>query len=286
LWSDEGALELAADSWGPTDGRFVALLHGSGQSRHAWSQTGARLARAGYHAVAFDFRGHGDSAWDPSGFYDDAGRLDDLRRVVAMFHADKPILIGASMGGGTALLAVGEGRVDASALVLVDIAPRVETGGTDEIAKFLERYRGGFGSLEEFAGAIGEYQPGRRPPRPERLAIHLRRGADERYYWHWDPDILNTDLGDPERTLRVEAAAAKIAVPTLLLRGERSQILSEDGVRSFLALCPHAEYVEVPGAGHTGAYDGNEAFAAAVLEFLGRHAPTHGVPAEADGSGS
>src|SRR5258708_37479792 len=89
----------------------------------------------------------------------------------------RPALGGASMGGGTSLVAVGEDRVDATALVMVDIAPRIEADGVAKIAAFMSQYPDGFDSLEQVADAISRYQPQRPRPRNLRgLAKHVRLG--------------------------------------------------------------------------------------------------------------
>src|SRR5881409_979678 len=128
-----GGVRLAADSWGDPNGPLVLLQHGGGQTRHAWRDTGERLGRAGYHAVAFDARGHGDSDWAPDGLYGQDAMVRDLECVVAALGRRRPVLVGASMGGGTSLVAVGEDQVDATALVMVDIAPRIEPEGVAKI---------------------------------------------------------------------------------------------------------------------------------------------------------
>jgi non-heme chloroperoxidase len=62
-------------------------------------------------------------------------------------------------------------------------------------------------------------------------------------------------------------------VPTLLVRGGLSDVLSEEGAQSFLAQCPHAEYVNVANAAHMVAGDRNDIFAESVIAFLKRVVP-------------
>jgi non-heme chloroperoxidase len=195
----------------------------------------------------------------------------DLDAVVAQLDNRRPVLVGASMGGGTSLVAVGEGHVDATALVLVDIAPRIEPDGVAKIQAFMTARPEGFGSLEEVADAIAAYQPHRQRARNlDGLAKNVRLGEDGRYRWHWDPRFRSgqRDLG--QRQARLEECARSLTLPTLLVRGGLSDILSEEGAASFLALCPHAEYVNVQGAAHMVAGDRNDIFAQAVIEFLQR----------------
>ena len=76
---------------------------------------------------------------------------------------------------------------------------------------------------------------------------------------------------DPENfQSRLEAATRNLDIPTLLIRGRLSELVSPRSVSEFRALCRDAEYVEVPGAAHMVAGDRNTAFNAAVIDFLKR----------------
>ncbi|MEP7115301.1 MAG: alpha/beta hydrolase [Ilumatobacteraceae bacterium] len=280
-WVGAGGLRLAGDSWGDPGGPLVLLQHGGGQTRHAWKGTGETLGAAGYHAVAFDARGHGDSDWDPDGDYSQDAMVEDLTRIVASIGDDRPVLVGASMGGGTSLVAAGEDHVDATALVLVDIAPRVEMSGVDKIRDFMSQSPDGFDSLEQVADAIASYQPHR--PRPKSMAglgKNVRLGADGRYHWHWDPKFRAGVRNLDQRRDRLEACARSLTLPTLLVRGGLSDILTEEGAEHFLQLCPHAEYVNVAGAAHMVAGDRNDIFGHAVIDFLSRNVPVGGTPVQ------
>lgn len=183
------------------------------------------------------------------------------------------------MGGGTSLVAVGEDHIDATALVLVDIAPRIEKEGTDNIDAFMGQKPDGFESLEEVAAAIATYQPHRKRPRNlDGLAKNVRLGQDGKYHWHWDPRFRVGRHDLTTRQKRFEACARNLKLPTLLVRGGLSDLLSEEGARDFLAICPHSEYVNVTGAGHMVAGDRNDVFGTAVIEFLHRVVPVGGTP--------
>lgn len=278
-WSGHGGIRVAGDSWGNPDGPLVLLQHGGGQTRHAWKGAGETLGAAGYHAVAFDARGHGDTDWAPDGLYGQDIMVKDLECVIAALGNRRPVLVGASMGGGTSLVAVGEGHVDATALVLVDIAPNIEPEGVKNIQAFMSLKPEGFNSLEEVAQAIGTYQPHRkRPSNLDGLAKNVRMGADGKYHWHWDPRFRAGTRNLQQRTARLEACAANLDLPTLLVRGGLSDLLSEEGAQAFLKLCPSAEYVSVTGAGHMVAGDRNDIFATSVIEFLSRAVPVGGQP--------
>ena len=271
FWNGANGVRIAADYWGSERGPPVILLHGGGQTRHAWKNAGEALGAAGYFAVAYDARGHGDSDWSPDGQYGLDPMIEDLRCVVDALGKGRPALVGASMGGVSSMAAVGEGRVDATALVLVDVAPRIEKEGVDRIAAFMGQKPEGFDSLEEIAEAISRYQPHRRRSNDlSGLAKNVRLAANGKYRWHWDPQIRARRIDIEERRRRLEACAPRLTLPTLLVRGGLSDLLTEEGVRDFLRLVPHSEYVNVRDAAHMVAGDRNDVFASAVIGFLAR----------------
>lgn len=281
LWKGANGVTIAGDSWGDPSGPLILLQHGGGQTRHAWKGAGKALGAAGYHAVAFDARGHGDSDWAPDGVYGMDIMVEDLKCVIEALGGRRPVLVGASMGGGTSLVATGEDHVDATALVLVDIAPKIESEGVDKIMAFMSQKPEGFSSLQEVADAIGSYQPHRSPPKNlNGLAKNVREGEDGKYRWHWDPAfrVIRRDM--PKRQDRLEACARNLTLPTLLVRGGLSDVLSEEGAQGFLALCPRSEYVNVTDAGHMVAGDRNDVFGSSVIEFLARTVPVGGEPVQ------
>ena len=105
------------------------------------------------------------------------------------------------------------------------------------------------------------------------LAKNVRLGADGKYHWHWDPARRRTRGAQPAHRERLHECANHLDVPTLLVRGGLSDVVSEAGAQSFLTQCPHAEYVNVANAAHMVAGDRNDIFAASVIAFLKRVAP-------------
>jgi len=100
----------------------------------------------------------------------------------------------------------------------------------------------------------------------------LRLRADGRWYWHWDPRFLaarsGTEVPSDQFQGLFETALANVRVPTLLVRGKLSDVVTEEGVRDFLAKVPHAKLADVTGAAHMVAGDQNDAFSDAVIDFL------------------
>lgn len=275
--------KLVADVFGDS-GSPVLLLHGGGQTRHAWFKTAEEIARKGHTAYALDQRGHGDSEWVANGAYEFFDYAADAKVVAAELtrrSGAKPIAIGASLGGIAALLAEGQSECDKganvfSALVLVDITPRVDQTGVAKVLGFMRsRAKEGFESVADAAQAVADYLPQRpRPKSNEGLKKNLRLSPDGRWRWHWDPRFLDGPRAAGANRRALEAAlieaARKIAVPALLVRGGSSELVKEAHAKEFLELVPHAEYVDVSGARHMVAGDRNDHFSAAVLSFIER----------------
>ncbi len=269
-------LTLVADEWNrgadaAADSPTVLMLHGGGQNRHSWKNTGQILADRGLHVVALDSRGHGDSARSPEAHYSVEMLCADTLEVIGQIG--RPVaLIGASMGGLTGILAAEQAGPDrVTKLILVDVVPRYEKSGSARIRDFMFNHVHGFDSLEEAADAVAEYLPHRtRPRNPEGLKKNLRH-RNGRWYWHWDPAFLTKPEDDPFiRVEKLEAAAVALTIPILLVRGKLSDVVSPQGVRDFLDKVPRAEFVELSDAGHTAAGDDNDAFTDVVVEFVGR----------------
>lgn len=272
-------VELAASEYGNPDDPPVVLLHGGGQTRHAWGTAGEVFAKNGRYALSVDLRGHGDSDWAPDGDYGMTAFSSDVRAVVGSL-SQVPVLVGASLGGLASLVAIGESDGGlARALVLVDVTPTIVMEGAMRIRDFMMGGMDGFETLEDAADAIAAYIPNR--PRPKDLSglrKNLRR-RDGRWYWHWDPAFISGQAGiDGQRPPlidhdRLAGAAARLTIPTLLVRGRMSDIVSEESVQELRDLVPHAEVVDVAEAGHMVAGDRNDAFNEAVIDFIERVAP-------------
>lgn len=267
----EGAgVAIVADEAGPQGARPVLLLHGGGQTRSAWGGALREGARRGYRMISYDLRGHGESDWADDGDYAVDAHARDLARIVQQFDR-APVVVGASLGGLTGLQYAGEGG-RLHALALVDIAPKMELAGVLRIQDFMQSAPNGFADLKEAADAVAGYLPLRpRPKDSSGLMKNLRLRDDGRLYWHWDPRMLaGLDDGLPDMD-RLRQAARRLSIPALLVRGKMSDVVSLDGVQDFLELAPNAEFVDIAGADHMVAGDRNDAFNAAVFDFLDRH---------------
>jgi pimeloyl-ACP methyl ester carboxylesterase len=275
-----GGVSLIADVAGPPTGKTVVLLHGGGQTRHSWHHSLAVLASEGWRAIAVDLRGHGDSSRSPTGDYSMDAFAGDVREICRALGGPPPVLVGASLGGLASLLAVGEAvKAPAGALVLVDVAPRIERAGAQRVIGFMAAHRDGFPTLDAASQAIAGYTShrGRAGSREGLARVVHRDASSDRWLWHWDRRFLDS-LVDTDGLLgmapaRLDQAARRVSVPTLLIRGRESDVLSRIGVDQLLELIPHAEATEVATAGHMVAGDQNDAFTDSLMVFLRAHFP-------------
>jgi len=264
-------IHLAGEVRGPADAPLVMLLHGGGQTRHAWSSAAMALVAAGFSVGTYDARGHGDSDWAADKDYSMPAHARDL--VAVLRAIGRPAaLVGASMGGISSLIAAFYAPERVRALVLVDIVPRYAPEGVARVRAFMQGHPDGFATLEDAAAAVEAYNPNRARSRsPSGLMRSLREGADGRLRWHWDPAVV----GDPPDAALSDLLSARLAalpatLPLLLISGAQSDVVDAEAIAGFRAQAPQAEIVAVSQAGHMVAGDRNDAFAEAIIAFLGR----------------
>jgi pimeloyl-ACP methyl ester carboxylesterase len=258
----------------------VVFLHGGGQTRRAWGRAAAAVAGGGWQAITVDLRGHGESDWSEDGDYRVTSFAGDVIEVMRHLPP-RPVLVGASLGGFTAMLLAGElSPATVRAVVLVDIVPNMDPSGASRIHRFMyDRMKSGFDSLDEVADMIQEYNPHRRRPTDlDGLRTNLRR-RDGRWYWHWDPKFIDGTSAHPpievtevDRLHAAVEAILRTRVPMLLVRGQMSDLVTQERADEFLSRFPEIDFVDVGAAGHMVAGDRNDHFADAVVELLARHA--------------
>jgi pimeloyl-ACP methyl ester carboxylesterase len=275
-----GGVRIAADRFGDPHAPAVVFLHGGGQTRRSWGRAAAAVAERGWQAITVDLRGHGESDWSDDGDYRVTTFAGDVLEVLRQLPP-QPVLVGASLGGFTAMLLAGElSPATVRAVVLVDIVPNMNPSGASRIHSFMyDRMESGFDSLDEVADMIQEYNPHRpRPTDLDGLRTNLRH-RDGRWYWHWDPKFIDgtsafppIEVTEVDRMYSAVEAIIRTDVPMLLVRGQVSDLVTQERADEFIARFPEIDFVDVGGAGHMVAGDRNDIFAGAVVQFLARHA--------------
>lgn len=275
LNSSDG-LTLAARTGGDPGDPCVLLLPGFGQTAAAWDKAAKALVAAGRYVVTVDLRGHGESDWAPSRRYELGDIVQDVVALIRQLPS-KPAVVGANLGGLAALAAVGESDEPlASALVLIDAAPRMAREGLDRMGTLMTMDADGFATVAEAVRVIADHLPVGQQIDVEEVKRHLRRSDDGRFRWHVDPAYHGFKVDACGRRAahdRFASAAAALDIPTLVVRGERSAKIDQKSIYAFRELVPHAEFVDIPGAGDAIIGGRNDVFDAAILEFLERAVP-------------
>ena len=261
-------LTLAGEAYGDPAAPPILFFHGGGQSRSAWRGSAQRVAQAGYHGVAFDLRGHGDSDWANDGDYllDAFGR--DVEALLGQF--DRPVtLVGASRGGQAALVGGSRHPDRVRLIMLADVAPLMRDDGVDGIRQFFAESANGFPTLEDAADTLARNLGQPRLRDPSRLARSMRQDKNGRWHWRWDPATGRAEfLHPPSEGEAVLTAAARVTSPVVLVRAELSHLLTDAGVAEFQRLAPQLQVVTAKGVGHMFTADRNDAFAAELLGWL------------------
>jgi pimeloyl-ACP methyl ester carboxylesterase len=254
---------------GPRAGPPAILLHGGGQSRSAWRGAARRLAEAGYRAAAMDLRGHGDSDWSPGKHYSFDDYAYDLARTIDALGAPA-VLVGASLGGHVSVVMAARHPDKVRALALADVTPWIDEGEIGSVMRAAMRRMGqGVASLEEAAQLVADLRGGEPRRDLSGLAYHLRKAADGRWYWKWDPAYLaEANLRHGGEDGLFVAAARRLRCPVLVMRAEFSTVTTADQVELFRAAVPWLQDVVIPGAGHMLTGDVNDVYATHVLRFL------------------
>lgn len=266
-WVTPDGLALVGERMDASSSPSVLFAHGFGQTRQSWSGAQSALACQGIGSIAWDMRGHGESGRNSDALHYQAEQFADDVHLLSKQFETKPLLVGASMGGLTGMMV--QARHEAfAALVLVDVTPRWEIAGVARIMAFMNAFPHGFDSYEHAADVIASYLPHRRERKSSKQLQFLLREHQGRLMWHWDRRML-TEFVEHSEHLQddIREAARQIKVPTLLISGGKSDIVSKHTVEDFLQLVPHALHHHLPDATHMVAGDDNDAFNDTLLNF-------------------
>ena len=246
-------LDLHYLEWGAADAPPIVCVHGYTGSADAFNAL-ARHLQDRFHIFALDVRGHGESAWSPSGAYRYEDQASDLGGFVGGLGLDKFVLIGTSMGGIIAMTHVAECPDRLSGLVINDIGPEAEAG-TQRITQMVGSRPDEFASLDEAMAYRRSASPilaARSAEDQHELALGvLRQRADGKWRWKMDPAYIRqrVERGAPVRPPLWPALQA-LPCPTLVVWGSDSDVLSELQARRMVDALPRGELVRVPGIGH------------------------------------
>ena len=255
--------------WGDPSNPPVLMLHGASQQAHSWDFVSLALSGQ-YHALALDQRGHGDSDWAPDGDYSIEAAQKDIDGVVEALGLDDFTLIGHSMGGRNSYVWASRHPGKLKALVIVDTGPRTQRTGQNRIRQFRE-LPDELDTFEEFAQRVQDYTGRSREQVMGALKYSIRQRDDGKWTWKYDKLMRDPNHTPPTWTAeQLWECVAKINCPTLVVRGDRSDLFQEETMRRMQETIPDCSTVTIAGAGHLVQGDNPADFIAAVQEMLSR----------------
>ncbi len=267
-----GGVSLCVREWGDVQAPAIVLLHGLRGYSGTWRPLAAALADR-YRLIAFDARGRGESDWDEGRNYYTDAYLADLEAVVAEAGLDRFVLVGHSMGGTTAYAYAARHPARLHALVVEDITAGSSVGGAgfERIVAEMKALPVRFADWAEARAYWRRLRPNvGEAAIEERLWESMTADPAGGVRWRYDAEgIAATRIApDPARVIDLWPVIAAIRLPTLVIRGGRSDFCSLEAVRRLEAQNSHLAHASVDGASHYVHDDAPEAFRRLVEGFL------------------
>jgi pimeloyl-ACP methyl ester carboxylesterase len=255
--------------WGNQRLRPVVFLHGGGLNAHTWDVI-CLMLRSHYHCLALDQRGHGDSEWEPTADYSFESQIRDIEGFVERLGLERPLLVGHSMGGFAAMGYAMRHAGRMAGLVLVDVGPELSMDGARRIRDFVSQDRV-LESVDEFVQRAMAFNPMRNPALLRRSLLHnLRQLPNGKWTWKHDPNRHSPDFAveRDQRAKQILEEVHRISCPTLVLRGERSDVFTDENAKKFAEVLPKGRWQRVPSAGHTIQGDNPRGLLDAIEPFV------------------
>jgi len=264
-------LKLHYLDWGgdPKKQTFL-LLHGGGAHAHWWDYVAPELAGHG-HVVALDFRGHGRSAWSPDGMYGPPAYIRDVSALIDLLGS-KVVLVGHSMGGAVAQWCAVTFPEKLAALIVVDATGRTASAASTATVAMAPQ---GAGRKASGAEILRRHHPQFRLSPPgtyltkEQLAELGLKGSLQLPGGNWafrfDPE---TRAWRKHRSRMSRPNLRGVKLPTLILRGAESSLVSGGHARRMNRKIKGSIYKEIARAFHHVPLDNPQATSAAIVEFV------------------
>jgi len=256
--SPAGIHTMRYTQWGdPNNSRVLVCVHGLTRVGRDFDRV-ARALCDQYRVVCPDIVGRGRSDWlrDPS-HYLNHQYVSDMVTLIARLNVEQVAWLGTSMGGLIGIMLAGLPQSPVTRLLINDVGPRIEASSSARIIAYVgQPVR--FDSLQEAVEYIRSVAAGfaiRNDAEWREVTQAVLKPDGKGFVLHYDPAIsvplraaIPETMSDAERALwRLYDA---IRCPTLLLRGEDSDVLSSATAIEMSARGPRPRVVSIPGVGH------------------------------------
>lgn len=271
-WIHSEGLRLRYVEWGPLDAPAIVALHGLRSFAYTWEPVALPLADR-FRFIALDQRGRGQSDWDPQRRYYAEHYVRDLEVLVEHLGLARFVLLGHSMGGSNAFVYAGTHPERLAGLVIEDMGPGASAGGAgaERIRRELLATPMRFADWD----AAVAFWRGQRPNVPDaaiaaRVQHSMKRAEDGAIVWRHDAEGIAAArlAATPAQLVDLWPHVESLRIPTLLLRGARSDFLTAETAREMVRRSPSIQLVEVPQASHYVHDDNLPGFEAALHAYL------------------
>ena len=261
------------DFAGAADKPPLLCLHGLTRNARSFDNLAARIAPR-RRVIALDFRGRGLSDYDPQPErYTPLIYSGDVLHLLDELAIGEAVFLGTSLGGlvTMAIAAMAPERIKAG--ILNDVGPDVAPGGVDRILTYVGKDRR-FANWDEAAAAVEAAQGSQYEKfgRDDWVAMAKRNCREENGEIRFDYDMA---IAEPFKSLGATPAVdlwpffeALAQKPLLVIRGEKSDLLTPETAAKMQRVAPQMKLATVPGVGHAPELDEPVA-AAAIEDFLG-----------------
>lgn len=262
------------DYAGAADKPPILCLHGLTRNSRDWTEFAERYS-PGFRVLALEFRGRGGSDYDPvPQRYNPLTYAGDVIELLDQLALDQAIFAGTSLGGLVTLTMAAMAPQRIFATIMNDVGPDVDVEGVNRILTYVGNDRR-FGSWDEAADAIAANYGAsfERYAHDDWVKMAKRNCREENGEVRFDYDMAiaepfkttgptpNVDLWPFFRVLAEK--------PLLVVRGAKSDLLTEATARRMQQVAPDMKLVVVPGVGHAPELNEPEAVAA-IDEFLAK----------------
>ena len=267
-WSKDGLRLHYRDYAGPADKPPILCFPGLTRNARDYETLAERLL-GGWRVIAVEFRGRGESGYakDPM-TYVPLVYLQDVEALLVELGIPKFVAVGTSLGGIVTMLLAATGASRLAGVVLNDVGPELDPAGLARIRTYVGKsvwYPTWMHAARGLAESNGEVYPDYGVENWLRMAKRLYRvNSSGRIVLDYDMKIAEPfrvpgNEAGPDMWPTIDALAGR---PLLVVRGERSDILSADTAERMIARVPGADLVTVPGVGHAPTLDEYDALAA------------------------
>lgn len=253
-------------SWGAerTELPELVLLHGITSSAQSWVRVGPALADR-YRVYALDMRGHGESIKPAAGAYSLRHTADDAAAFIEALELERPVLVGHSWGGATALVLASGARSQQSAppLAQIILEDPAHTFGGGNFAEKIAFYTKDIGRPEEVL------RPEIIADNPGWTAADIEGKIDA--LQHVTREAVVSVIAEAGQAGELLPRLAHMAAPTLLIRADAalgSTLTDADWEQAKQYLPAHSRAVQIDGATHNVHRSKFDVFMQVVNDFL------------------